>query len=94
MHWYFEETEHYRRALAAYWRFSEEGTSTPSSYTSGEVRLDDGRDYVRIANSIGTLAVYRVKPDGILRRLKRWPKILDELQIKENHSAQELSHTC
>jgi hypothetical protein len=32
-----------------------------------------GRRYVVLSNANGILAVYRVRPDGILKRLKRWP---------------------
>jgi hypothetical protein len=35
------------------------------------------RDYIIIGNGYRTLAVYRVRSDGLLRRLKRWPKALD-----------------
>ena len=33
--------------------------------------------YVLVCHSARTLAVYRVQPDGVLRRLKRWPKDLE-----------------
>jgi hypothetical protein len=32
-----------------------------------------GRRYVVLSNANGILAAYRVRPDGILKRLKRWP---------------------
>jgi hypothetical protein len=45
--------------------------------TDSETVELDGRQYVVLANVNGLLAVYRIKPDGLLRRLKRWPRALD-----------------
>ena len=36
------------------------------------------RAYVVLCNWARTVAVYRIKRDGFLRRLKRWPKGLDQ----------------
>jgi hypothetical protein len=63
-----------RRAFAAYFRSG--GTDQPAN-TSGVVNCD-GVWYVVLHNVRGTLAVYRVKNDGGLRRMKKWPKELDE----------------
>ena len=49
----------------------------PSSIASGHVNLD-GREYVRLANVNGVLAVWRVRNDGMLKRLKRWPAELED----------------
>ncbi len=49
----------------------------PSSTASGHVNLD-GREYVRLANVNGVLAVWRVRNDGMLKRLKRWPAELED----------------
>ena len=38
--------------------------------------LDD-KYYVILRNATGILAVYRVRNDGMLKRLKRWPEDLD-----------------
>jgi len=38
----------------------------------------DGRRYVVMTNRSGILGVYRVRPDGILKNMKRWPKELNE----------------
>ena len=38
-----------------------------------------GRRYVVLVNVSGIIAVYRVRPDGILKGLKRWPKELDQI---------------
>jgi hypothetical protein len=66
------------RALAAYFRSG--GTDQPSTDCGDSGVIDlDGRLYVVLSNIInGILAVYRVRPDGTLRRMKRWPKELDE----------------
>ncbi len=57
------------RAFAAYFRAG--GRDQPAS-SSGE-RRHEGKDYVVLENINGTLAVYRVRPDGILKGLRRWP---------------------
>lgn len=36
----------------------------------------DGKEYVVLENANGVLRVYRVRNDGILKELKRWPKEL------------------
>lgn len=48
----------------------------PSSRDSGvqEVR---GKRYVVLRNVNGILAVYRVRTDGMLKGLRRWPKELE-----------------
>jgi len=37
----------------------------------------EARAYVLVRHGLRTLAGYRVKPDGYVSRLKRWPKALD-----------------
>lgn len=32
-----------------------------------------GRSYVVLDNANGILAVYRIRDDGVLKRLRRWP---------------------
>ena len=63
-----------RRAFAAYFRSG--GFDQPAN-SSGVVKLD-GIWYVVLHNVRRTLAVYRVKNDGRLRRLTEWPKELDD----------------
>lgn len=62
-----------RRAFAAYFRTG--GMDQPGD-TSGVVRWDE-KLYVVLKNQEGTLAVYRVRYDGVLRRMRRWPWELD-----------------
>jgi hypothetical protein len=62
-----------RRALAAWFRSG--AMDQPSNLSRCEWL--DGRGYVVLRNVRGILAVYRVRADGMLRRLKRWPKVFD-----------------
>jgi len=63
-----------RRAFAAYFKTAEADGGIPiqPANTSG-LRSHDGHDYVVLENANGVLAVYRVRNDGVLRRMKRWP---------------------
>jgi len=60
------------RAFAAYFEAEGDLAPQPSRETSWPV-VHDGRRYVVLRNVNGVLAVYRVRPDGVLKRLKRWP---------------------
>jgi hypothetical protein len=67
------------RAFSAYFRNAKRQGYTadqPSEHRSGAEEVD-GRDYVVLRNSHQTLAVYRVRNDGMLKALKRWPAELD-----------------
>jgi hypothetical protein len=64
-----------RRAFAAYFR---SGANQQPANTSGVIN-HNGKLYVHLHNINGPLAVYRVRNDGVLRRLKRWPAALDEM---------------
>lgn len=63
------------RAFAAYFRAG--GIDQPANYSG--VVLHDGKRYVVLVNAGGFLAVYRVRNDGMLKRLRRWPAALYEL---------------
>ena len=63
-----------RRAFAAYFRTG--GLDQPSSAGSAVVQ-HDGKYYVMLHNAAGLMAVYRVRNDGVLKRLVRWPAALD-----------------
>jgi hypothetical protein len=62
------------RALAAWFK---SGTDE-QPYNSSGVRAVRGKDYVVLRNERGVLAVYRVRTDGRLKGLKRWPAVFDE----------------
>lgn len=64
-----------RRAFAAF--FKSGGTDQPSGQ-SGVMDVD-GLRYVRLFSAGKMLAVYRVDTVGRLKRLKRWPKALDDI---------------
>jgi hypothetical protein len=51
--------------------------SQPAEASSG-LEQHDGHEYIVLRNVNGTLAVYRVRNDGFLKRLKRWPVALDQ----------------
>jgi hypothetical protein len=63
------------RAFAAY--FQAGGMDQPAN-TSGVVECDD-KLYVVLHSGNDILAVYRVRPNGLLKGLKRWPVEIDEL---------------
>ena len=64
-----QEQEYVRRAIAAW--FSSGGTDMPSNSSSVQEYKD--RYYVELHNENGTMAVYRIRNDGILKAMKRWP---------------------
>lgn len=64
-----------RRALSAY--FKSGGVDQPSNQ-SGVMDVD-GLRYVRLFSAGQMLAVYRVDTVGRLKRLKRWPKALNDV---------------
>ena len=67
------------RALAAWYRGSRTGhtRASPAEALSVQVTLPDGKGYVVLANSYQVLGVYRIRPQGVLRLLKRWPKAVE-----------------
>jgi hypothetical protein len=71
-----------RRALAAYYRSG--GTDPPAG--GGDVTEHEGKLYVVLQGARGTLAVYRIRGSGALRRMKRWPREVAprDLQIRKS----------
>ena len=57
-----------RRAMAAWFR-----SGSIEQPAASHVSEHAGKTYVVLKSVNGTLAVYRVRTDGILKRLKRWP---------------------
>jgi len=62
------------RALAAYFRYPSKAGEILQQPSRPLVVKHEGKEYVVLSSVRGTLAVYRVKPDGFLKRLDRWPK--------------------
>lgn len=68
------------RAIAAHYQAcAREGASAsqPASASSGVEELA-GKSYVVLRNAGGILRVYRVRNNGMLKGLRRWPKELDD----------------
>ena len=65
-----------RRAFAAQFRASSEGPPLQPSKDS-DVRTVEGKTYVVLRNTSGIMRVYRVRNDGMLKGLKRWPSELE-----------------
>jgi hypothetical protein len=64
------------RAYRAYFTAEGERADQPREVISGQEECK-AKNYVVLRNSIGTLAVYRVCSNARLRRLRRWPAMLD-----------------
>ena len=61
------------RAVTAYYRDARRAGREPDVPAGGgNVVEHDGKRYVMLANVNGTLAMYRVRRDGVLKRLRRW----------------------
>jgi hypothetical protein len=62
------------RALAAYWR-SCTGSPAASQPNAGDSAIEEhgGKRFVVLRSDRGVLAVYRVRNDGMLKGLRRWP---------------------
>ena len=69
------DSELLRRAFAAWFRSEKAaGASSSTQPASGSyVTQHNAKSYVVLVNVNGVLAVYRVRTDGILKGLKRWP---------------------
>jgi len=69
-----EEDEYVRRAIAAFFRSGGPSVNMPMPANTSSVQEHGGKFYVELHNVNGTLAVYRIRNDGMLKRMKRWPK--------------------
>lgn len=74
----FDKSEFMSRAFAAYYQGARK-ENPPIEPAQGKSTLETvrGRSYVVLRNTHGTLAVYRIRNQGILKRLRRWPKEID-----------------
>jgi hypothetical protein len=64
-----DEADLLRRAMGAWFRTG--GTEQPAN--TSRVTERKGLVYVILDNVTGPLAVYRLRNDGMLKRLRRWP---------------------
>jgi len=64
------------RAMRAYFVATRGQKADPPSGRSA-VEKHGGKHYAILRSDHDTLAVYRVRNDGVLKRLKRWPKSLE-----------------
>ena len=64
------------RAVRAYFTASKKkGCDSPAQpSSSSDVTELEGKCYVVLNNVNGILAVYGLKNDGVLKRLRRWPE--------------------
>jgi hypothetical protein len=69
------------RAMSAYYRQGHREGLTDQQITipanTSFLAETGGKRYVVLENANGVLAVYRVRNDGVLKGLKRWPKELE-----------------
>jgi hypothetical protein len=42
-----------------------------------QLTMPDGKAYVVLADQAQVLGVYRIRPNGVLKLLKRWPKAVE-----------------
>lgn len=66
-----------RRAMSAYWRGKNMGDARYfPSVNHSRCESWYGRQYVVLSDGRSVAAVYRVRSDGILRRMKRPPRVI------------------
>jgi hypothetical protein len=70
-----DDDELLRRAFAAYFRARGDIINQPSN--TSHVAAHNGKLYVVLHNSGGILAIYRVRNNGTLKGLRRWPAALE-----------------
>jgi hypothetical protein len=70
-----DEEQVMRRAYAAWFRYG--GTAQPGASDS-TIEEYAGRDYVVLRNGRGVMAVYRIRPNGALKGMRRWPAAVSE----------------
>jgi len=62
------------RAIGAYFKAGKNAVGQQQIPSAQEMKTEDGKRYVVLTNRHGILAVYRIRTDGILKGLKRWPE--------------------
>ena len=71
--------DHVQRATKAYFRSFGTDEAIPQPASDPVMRAINDKQYVVLHNVNGVLAVYRVRKDNRLYRLRRWPAALNEL---------------
>ena len=79
---FFDEHDLERRAYAAYYRKAKsegyEGKFVSHPGSGGGVAIHDGKVYVVLGGGGNISAVYRLRNDGVLKRLVRIPKAVSD----------------
>jgi hypothetical protein len=70
----YEPDEMLRRAMAAWFRT---GGSDQPGRDASTIEEAGGKDYVVLRNVNGVMAVYRIRNDCMLKRLRRWPEEIE-----------------
>jgi hypothetical protein len=65
-----------RRAFAAYYRVVIPGADVDHAAPQATTKVADGHHYVILSADHEIIAVYRVRNDDQLKRLRRWPAAL------------------
>lgn len=67
------------RAIAAHYQAyaREGGALSEPAWDSSAVEEVAGKRYVVLRNISGVIRVYRVRNDGVLKGMRRWPKELE-----------------
>lgn len=62
------------RAIAAYYRYAPRKANVPKITAWPNTVIYDGRVYVILSSGSGVMAIYHMRNDGNLRRIKRPPE--------------------
>jgi hypothetical protein len=73
----YDDKDLLRRAYAAYFRGLDGSFRDQPSSSSSGVEVHNGKYYVVLRNIRGVLKVYRLRTDGALKGLHRYPKAFD-----------------
>lgn len=74
-----------RRGIAAYFKYTHAPEiADPVAASASTVEKREGRTYIVLRNSARVLAVYRLKPDGLLKKLRRISTFQDAGAIANN----------
>jgi hypothetical protein len=68
----------FERAVSAHYKFRRVGqiVDQPSRALSG-IEVHGSHEYLVLRNTRDLLGVYRITNQGVLKRLRRWPKTID-----------------